>query len=150
MRRVGEKLGRILDAAAPTLALWRAWTAKETAFKIASKLRELGVRPYGVVRIDSACGVTDWSADPDGNQRRIAETFAEACNVAAAFGVGAGKVGATGGALLVAGFATGACGWEREIAMIPAAVGTLTGGEERGQRGGTLEAKLWAFIASTR
>ncbi len=31
---------RILDAAAPTLALWRAWTAKETAFKIASKLRE--------------------------------------------------------------------------------------------------------------
>lgn len=35
-----EERGRILDAAAPTLALWRAWTAKETAFKIASKLRE--------------------------------------------------------------------------------------------------------------
>lgn len=31
---------RILEAAAPTLALWRTWTAKETAFKIASKLRE--------------------------------------------------------------------------------------------------------------
>jgi phosphopantetheine--protein transferase-like protein len=30
---------RILAAAAPTLALWKAWTAKETAFKIASKLR---------------------------------------------------------------------------------------------------------------
>lgn len=29
----------ILDAAAPTLALWKAWTAKETAFKVASKLR---------------------------------------------------------------------------------------------------------------
>lgn len=35
-----EERRRILDAAAPTLALWRAWTAKETAFKIASKLRE--------------------------------------------------------------------------------------------------------------
>ncbi len=56
------------------------------ACRIASKLRELGVRPYGVVRIDSACGVADWSADPEGNQRRITETFAEACNVAAAFG----------------------------------------------------------------
>ncbi len=31
---------RILSAAAPTLALWRTWAAKETAFKIASKLRE--------------------------------------------------------------------------------------------------------------
>jgi phosphopantetheine--protein transferase-like protein len=31
---------RILTAAAPTLALWKTWAAKETAFKIASKLRE--------------------------------------------------------------------------------------------------------------
>jgi phosphopantetheinyl transferase (holo-ACP synthase) len=31
---------RILAAAAPTLALWKAWTAKEAAFKIASKLRD--------------------------------------------------------------------------------------------------------------
>jgi phosphopantetheine--protein transferase-like protein len=31
---------RILAAAAPTLALWKTWAAKETAFKIASKLRE--------------------------------------------------------------------------------------------------------------
>lgn len=30
---------RILDAAAPTVALWKAWTAKEAAFKVASKLR---------------------------------------------------------------------------------------------------------------
>src|SRR5579862_9249970 len=28
--------------------------------RIAKKLRELGIRPYGVVRIDSACGVSDW------------------------------------------------------------------------------------------
>jgi phosphopantetheinyl transferase (holo-ACP synthase) len=31
---------RILAAAAPTLALWKTWSAKETAFKIAGKLRE--------------------------------------------------------------------------------------------------------------
>lgn len=31
---------RILEAAAPTIALWKAWSAKETAFKIAGKIRE--------------------------------------------------------------------------------------------------------------
>jgi phosphopantetheine--protein transferase-like protein len=35
-----EERERILAAAAPTLALWKTWSAKETAFKIASKLRE--------------------------------------------------------------------------------------------------------------
>jgi sugar phosphate isomerase/epimerase len=50
--------------------------------RIAYKLRELGVRPGGVVRIDSACGVAPWSEDPQGNQRRIAETFREACKIA--------------------------------------------------------------------
>src|SRR5213595_3893398 len=36
--------------------------------RIAKKLRELGVRPYGVVRIDSACGPGDWAKDQEGNQ----------------------------------------------------------------------------------
>ena len=35
------------------------------ACRIARKLRELGVRPYGVVRIDSACGVADWAKDAE-------------------------------------------------------------------------------------
>jgi hypothetical protein len=52
------------------------------ASRIAKKLRELGVRPYGVVRIDSASGVGDWTKDAEGNQRRIVETFSEACDVA--------------------------------------------------------------------
>src|SRR4051794_27941305 len=43
--------------------------------RIAEVLRELGVRPYGVVRIDSACGPGDWAADPTGNQKKIAATF---------------------------------------------------------------------------
>ncbi len=52
------------------------------ACRIARRLRELGARPHGVVRIDSACGPGDWAKDPDGNQKKIAETFAEACKVA--------------------------------------------------------------------
>ncbi len=51
--------------------------------RIASKLRELGVRPYGVVRIDSACSVAEWAEDPAGNQRKIADTFRAACDIAA-------------------------------------------------------------------
>lgn len=50
--------------------------------RIAKRLRELGVRPYGIVRIDSACGPGDWAADPEGNQRKIAATFKEAAKVA--------------------------------------------------------------------
>jgi sugar phosphate isomerase/epimerase len=56
------------------------------ACRIAKSLRDLGVRPHGIVRIDSACGVTDWAQDSDGNQQRIAQTFAEACDVAESFG----------------------------------------------------------------
>src|SRR5579871_2896066 len=54
--------------------------------RIAKKLRELGVRPYGVVRIDSAAGANDWYADPEGNQKKIADTFRKACDVAADHG----------------------------------------------------------------
>jgi len=53
---------------------------------IASKLREFGVRPYGIVRIDSATSVEDWSKDPENNTKRIAQTFREAADVAESFG----------------------------------------------------------------
>jgi sugar phosphate isomerase/epimerase len=56
------------------------------ACRIAQQLRELGVRPYGVVRIDSACGVADWAKDAEANQRKIVETFSDACAVAEDFG----------------------------------------------------------------
>src|SRR3954462_3102493 len=61
-------------------------TQVRKACRIGSKLRELGVRPYGVVRIDSASSVEEWSKDADANQRRIVETFSEACDVAESFG----------------------------------------------------------------
>jgi hypothetical protein len=56
------------------------------ACRVASKLRELGLRPHGVVRIDSACAVADWLIDGAANQRTIARTFGEACRVAEDFG----------------------------------------------------------------
>src|SRR5438876_6297814 len=45
------------------------------ACRIAKRLRELGARPDGVVRIDSASGVTDWTKDAETSQRKIVETF---------------------------------------------------------------------------
>jgi len=56
------------------------------ACRLAQKLRQLGVRPHGIVRIDSACSVTDWDREPTGNQQKIAQTFREACDVAEGFG----------------------------------------------------------------
>jgi sugar phosphate isomerase/epimerase len=49
---------------------------------IARRLREMGVRPDGVVRIDSAASPGDWAKDPEGNTRLIAQTFREACGIA--------------------------------------------------------------------
>jgi sugar phosphate isomerase/epimerase len=61
-------------------------TAVRKACRIASKLRELGIRPYGVVRIDSACSPADWAKDKEGNQKKIAETFKQAAAIARDFG----------------------------------------------------------------
>jgi sugar phosphate isomerase/epimerase len=54
--------------------------------RIAKRLKEIGVRPYGVVRIDSSAGPADWLKDPEVNQQKIAATFREACDVAADHG----------------------------------------------------------------
>src|SRR6202041_791622 len=54
--------------------------------KIGKQLRELKIRPYGIVRIDSACGVSDWVKDPEANTKLIAQTFREACDIAEGFG----------------------------------------------------------------
>jgi sugar phosphate isomerase/epimerase len=54
--------------------------------RIGRKLRDLGVRQYGVVRIDSASSPSDWAKDPAGSTRRIADTFRQACDIADDFG----------------------------------------------------------------
>jgi sugar phosphate isomerase/epimerase len=61
-------------------------TQVKKACAIGNKLREIGIRPTGVVRIDSACGVAEWAKDPEGNTKRIANTFREACSIAETFG----------------------------------------------------------------
>ena len=56
------------------------------ACAIGEQLRTIGIRPYGVVRIDSASGPAEWAKDPDGNTKRIAETFRQACDIAEGHG----------------------------------------------------------------
>jgi sugar phosphate isomerase/epimerase len=61
-------------------------TQVRKACAIGKKLRELGVRSYGVIRIDSAAGPGEWAKDPAGNQKRIADTFRQACDIAESYG----------------------------------------------------------------
>ncbi|HLJ49740.1 MAG TPA: TIM barrel protein [Bryobacteraceae bacterium] len=61
-------------------------TQVRKACEIGKQLRDLGVRHYGVVRIDSACSPAEWAADPERNTAQIAATFREACSVAEGFG----------------------------------------------------------------
>jgi sugar phosphate isomerase/epimerase len=61
-------------------------TQVRKACAIGKRLRALGIRKYGVVRIDSASSPADWAKDPAANSKKIAETFREACNVAEDFG----------------------------------------------------------------
>ena len=56
------------------------------ACRIGAVLRDLGVRKYGVIRIDTATGVDAWAADPQENTKLMAKTFAAACDVAADYG----------------------------------------------------------------
>ncbi|MDR2845341.1 MAG: TIM barrel protein [Puniceicoccales bacterium] len=53
---------------------------------IAQKLTALGIRPDGIVRIDSACSVADWQRDRAGNTKKIAATFSDAASIAADYG----------------------------------------------------------------
>ncbi len=54
----------------------------EKACLIGAKLRQMGVRPNGAIRIDSACDPGSWAADPEKNQKAIAETFRQASDIA--------------------------------------------------------------------
>jgi sugar phosphate isomerase/epimerase len=61
-------------------------TQVRKACSIGRKLRDTGVRKYGVIRIDSAASPAEWAKDPAGNTRKIAETFRQACDIAEQFG----------------------------------------------------------------
>lgn len=61
-------------------------TQVRKACGIGKALREIGIRRYGVVRIDSATSPSDWARDPAGNTKKIADTFREACDIAEGYG----------------------------------------------------------------
>lgn len=58
----------------------------KNACRIASRLTALGVRPSGVIRIDSSCSPSDWAKDPAASTKKISETFREACDIASDYG----------------------------------------------------------------
>ncbi len=61
-------------------------TQVQKSCAIGKKLRDIGIRNYGIVRIDSACSPADWDEDPVGNTKKIADTFREACSIAESYG----------------------------------------------------------------
>jgi len=61
-------------------------TQVRKACAIGRKLEDLGIRRYGVIRIDSASSPADWAKDPAGNTKKIAETFQKAADIAESTG----------------------------------------------------------------
>jgi sugar phosphate isomerase/epimerase len=87
----GLKIGSIVAAIWPPSGGSAMGSAEERkrfvaqvreACEFGKKLRDAGVRTYGVIRIDSATNPESWLTDPAANTRLIAETFREACDVA--------------------------------------------------------------------
>jgi sugar phosphate isomerase/epimerase len=61
-------------------------TQVRKACTIGRRLEDLGVRRYGIVRIDSASSPAEWAKDPAGNTRKIADTFQKAADIAESTG----------------------------------------------------------------
>ena len=61
-------------------------TQVRKACAIGKKLKAIGVRKYGVIRIDSAASPAEWAKDPAGNTKKIADTFRQACDIADEYG----------------------------------------------------------------
>src|ERR1700676_4475449 len=57
-------------------------TQVKKSCRIGRKLRDLGIRKSGIVRIDSAASAGEWAKDPVASTQRIAQTFREACAIA--------------------------------------------------------------------
>jgi sugar phosphate isomerase/epimerase len=57
-------------------------TQVRKACAIGRKLEDLGVRRYGIIRIDSAASPAEWAKDPAGNTKKIADTFRQAADIA--------------------------------------------------------------------
>src|SRR5207247_1100016 len=55
-------------------------TQVRKACAIGRQLEDLGVRRYGIIRIDSATSPAEWAKDPAANTKQIAETVNEAAD----------------------------------------------------------------------
>lgn len=64
----------------------RFLTQVKKTCEMAKTLRDLGVRRYGVIRIDSATTPAEWAKNPVENTRKIADTFREAASIAEGYG----------------------------------------------------------------
>lgn len=86
--KIGSLVAPVWDGSAMGSAAERKLFVQQVkkACHVGKRLRELGIRPYGIVRIDSACTPHEWSKDPVNNTQLIAQTFREACDVAADYG----------------------------------------------------------------
>jgi sugar phosphate isomerase/epimerase len=88
----------------------RFLTQVKKSCRIGQKLRDLGVRKYGVVRIDSAARAAEWVKDPEASTKRIAQTFREAAEIAK----GSGERLAAEGEICWAGMHS----WRRNVELL--------------------------------
>lgn len=98
IRKLGEKIASYgLNVGSLVAPIWGGPTLgsdedRKTFVEMVRKacnfgkiFREMGIRPSGVIRIDSASSPEQWSKDPAANTKLIADTFREACDVAAEY-----------------------------------------------------------------
>ena len=103
VKRLADKIGSLgLEVGSLVAPIWgpagggsamgdkeereRFVAAIDKACRIGQQLREIGIRPFGVVRIDTATGVEPFAADPAGAMKTLTETFNRACDVAESHG----------------------------------------------------------------
>lgn len=90
---LGLKVGSLVAPVWPDIGGGSAMGSKEDrnnfvtqvkkSCEIGKTLREQGVRSYGVIRIDSAVDPGTWAENPEQNTKLIAQTWREACDIAA-------------------------------------------------------------------
>lgn len=54
----------------------------EKACRIGASLRDEGIRPYGIIRVDSAAPPSDWASEPESKTDRLVDTFRRASDIA--------------------------------------------------------------------
>ncbi|WP_263409770.1 sugar phosphate isomerase/epimerase family protein [Terriglobus tenax] len=61
-------------------------TQVEKACKMGKTLKEIGIRKYGIIRVDTADSPSHWAENPAENTKKAAETLKAACDIAEGYG----------------------------------------------------------------